>query len=115
MERTPGMRRERMNAVVMVEAADLNRDGRLDPGGPRRTGFLSEHGTAQRIVFGSRGSAGEADALSGRQRRKVNEMVIGVSGRRREGTDDGAQGVADASARSWVDLTAATAGVSHAD
>jgi 4-hydroxy-tetrahydrodipicolinate synthase len=73
--------RERIKAVVIVQATPLNGDGSLDLGGLRaNTRFLLERCRGQRVVLVPTGSTGEAYALSDTERLKVIETVIETTG-----------------------------------
>lgn len=77
MPLTPELMREKINAVVIVQATPLNRDGSLDLEGLRRnTQFLVQQCAGKRVVLVPAGSTGEAYALSDAERLKVIETVI---------------------------------------
>jgi 4-hydroxy-tetrahydrodipicolinate synthase len=69
--------RERIKAVVIVQATPLNQDGSLDLEGLKaNTRFLVERCAGKRFVLVPTGSTGEAYALSDAERLKVIETVI---------------------------------------
>jgi len=69
--------RERIKAVVIVQATPFNRDGSLDIDGLKaNTEFLVERCRGKRFVFVPAGSTGEFYALSGSEQLKVIETVI---------------------------------------
>jgi 4-hydroxy-tetrahydrodipicolinate synthase len=69
--------RERIKAVVIVQATPMNRDGSLDLGGLKaNTRFLVERCRGRRIVLVPTGSTGEAYALTDAERLKVIETVV---------------------------------------
>lgn len=77
MPLTPELMRNRIKAVVVVQATPLNRDGSLDLDGLKaNTKYLIERCAGQRVVLVPAGSTGEAYALSDSERRKVIETVI---------------------------------------
>ncbi len=81
MPLTPEAMRERIKAVVVVQATPLNRDGSLDLDGLRaNTQFLTKKCAGRRLVLVPVGSTGEAYALSDAERLKVIETVIASSG-----------------------------------
>jgi 4-hydroxy-tetrahydrodipicolinate synthase len=74
---SPEAMRERVKAVVIVQATPFNADGSLDlPGLRANTQFLIEKGKGRRLVLVPTGSTGEAYALSDNERIKVIETVI---------------------------------------
>lgn len=79
----PDVMRERIKAVVIVQATPLNRDGSLDLQGLKaNTKFLLERCVGRRFVLVPAGSTGEAYALSDDERIRVIETVIDcVAGR----------------------------------
>lgn len=83
MALTPDAMRERIKAVVIVQATPLNRDGTLDLEGLKsNTQFLLEQCAGRRFVLVPAGSTGEAYALSDAERIRVIETVIDcVAGR----------------------------------
>ena len=83
MALSPNEMREKIKAVVIVQATPLNRDGGLDLDGLKaNTEFLLERGKGKRIVLVPTGSTGEAYALSDQDRLRVIETVVNtVSGR----------------------------------
>ena len=83
MALSPNEMREKIKAVVIVQATPLNRDGSLDLDGLKaNTEFLLERGKGKRIVLVPTGSTGEAYALSDQDRLRVIETVVNtVSGR----------------------------------
>jgi 4-hydroxy-tetrahydrodipicolinate synthase len=77
MALTPEVTRERIKAVVIVQATPLNQDGSLDLEGLKaNTRFLVERCAGQRSALVPTGSTGEAYALSDAERLKVIETVI---------------------------------------
>lgn len=71
--------RERVKAVVIVQATPLNHDGSLDLNGLRaNTRFLLERCAGRRVVLVPTGSTGEAYALTDAERLKVIETVVEV-------------------------------------
>jgi 4-hydroxy-tetrahydrodipicolinate synthase len=69
--------KERVKAVVIVQATPFNKDGSLDLGGLRaNTQFLLDRCRDRRFVLVPTGSTGEAYALSDPERLKVIETVI---------------------------------------
>jgi len=77
MALTPEIMRERIKAVVIVQATPLNQDGSLDLEGLKaNTRFLVERCAGKRFVLVPTGSTGEAYALSDAERLKVIETVI---------------------------------------
>lgn len=83
MALTPEVMRERIKAVVIVQATPLNQDGSLDLEGLKaNTRFLLEKCAGKRFVLVPTGSTGEAYALSDKERLTVIETVIDtVAGR----------------------------------
>jgi 4-hydroxy-tetrahydrodipicolinate synthase len=80
---SPNEMRERIKAVVIVQATPLNQDGSLDLDGLKaNTEFLLERGQGKRIVLVPTGSTGEAYALSDRDRVRVIETVVNTAGGR---------------------------------
>jgi 4-hydroxy-tetrahydrodipicolinate synthase len=76
----PEVMREKIKAVVVVQATPTNRDGSLDLEGLRsNTRFLVERFGDRRLVLVPTGSTGEAYALSEAERLKVIETVIETS------------------------------------
>jgi len=74
---TPEVMRDKMKAVVVVQATPLNRDGSLDLNGLKaNTRFLMERCAGKRVVLVPTGSTGEAYALSDSEQLKVIETVI---------------------------------------
>jgi 4-hydroxy-tetrahydrodipicolinate synthase len=72
--------RERVKAVVIVQATPFNKDGSLDLGGLRaNTRVLVDKCKGRRLVLVPTGSTGEAYALSDAERLKVIETVIECS------------------------------------
>ena len=81
MALTPEVMRERIKAVVIVQATPLNQDGSLDLEGLKaNTRFLLERCAGKRFVLVPTGSTGEAYALSDAERLKVIETVIECAG-----------------------------------
>src|ERR1039458_2790249 len=77
MALSPNEMREKIKAVVIVQATPLNRDGSLDLDGLKaNTEFLLERGKGKRIVLVPTGSTGEAYALSDQDRLRVIETVV---------------------------------------
>lgn len=77
MALTPELMREKIKAVVVVQATPMNRDGSLDLGGLRaNTRFLVERCAGRRLVLVPTGSTGEAYALSDAERLLVIETVL---------------------------------------
>ena len=77
MPLTPESMREKIKAVVVVQATPMNRDGSLDLNGLKaNTQFLVERCAGKRAVLVPTGSTGEAYALSDAERLKVIETVI---------------------------------------
>jgi 4-hydroxy-tetrahydrodipicolinate synthase len=77
MPLTPESMREKIKAVVIVQATPMNRDGSLDLEGLRRnTQFLVQQCGGKRVVLVPTGSTGEAYALSDAERLNVIETVI---------------------------------------
>lgn len=77
---TPEVMRERIKAVVVVQATPMNSDGSLDLAGLKaNTEFLLERCSGRRIVLVPTGSTGEAYALSDRERLQVIETVVECS------------------------------------
>jgi 4-hydroxy-tetrahydrodipicolinate synthase len=77
MPLTPELMRERIKAVVVVQATPMNRDGSLDLNGLKvNTQFLIEKCAGKRVVLVPVGSTGEAYALSDAERLKVIETVV---------------------------------------
>ncbi len=69
--------RERVKAVMVVQATPFNADGSLDLDGMRaNTQFLVERCRGRRFVLVPTGSTGEAYALSDGERLKVIETVV---------------------------------------
>lgn len=69
--------KEKIKAVVVVQATPFNRDGSLDIEGLRtNTQFLVKQCAGKRVVLVPTGSTGEAYALSDAERLKVVETVI---------------------------------------
>jgi 4-hydroxy-tetrahydrodipicolinate synthase len=80
MPLSPESMRERIKAVVVVQATPMNRDGSLDLSGlEANTQFLAEKCAGKRLVLVPAGSTGEAYALSDAERLKVIEAVIEVT------------------------------------
>lgn len=76
---SPDLMREKVKAVVIVQATPFNRDGGLDLEGLKaNTQFLVERCKGKRFVIVPTGSTGEAYALSDDERIKVIETVIDV-------------------------------------
>ena len=76
----PESMREKVKAVVVVQATPMNRDGSLDLAGLKaNTQFLVERCAGKRLVLVPTGSTGEAYALSDAERLEVIEKVIGVA------------------------------------
>jgi 4-hydroxy-tetrahydrodipicolinate synthase len=74
---SPDTMRERVKAVMIVQATPLNADGSLDvPGLRANTQFLIDGCKGRRCVLVPTGSTGEAYALSDRERIGVIEAVI---------------------------------------
>jgi len=72
--------REKIKAVVVVQATPMNHDGSLDLGGLKANSqFLIEKCTGKRVVLVPTGSTGEAYALSDAERLKVIETVVGIT------------------------------------
>ena len=77
MALSPNEMREKIKAVVIVQATPLNRNGSLDLDGLKaNTEFLLERGKGKRIVLVPTGSTGEAYALSDQDRLRVIETVV---------------------------------------
>ena len=77
MPLTPEIMRETIQAVVLVQATPLNRDGSLDLAGLRsNTMFLVDRCAGKRLVLVPTGSTGGAYTLSDAERLKVIETVI---------------------------------------
>ena len=77
---TPEVMREKIKAVVVVQATPLNHDGSLDLDGLKaNTQFLVERCFGKRVVLVPTGSTGEAYALSDAERLKVIETVISAA------------------------------------
>ena len=77
MPLTPELMREKIKAVVVVQATPLNHDGSLDLGGLKaNTQFLVERCAGKRLVLVPVGSTGEAYAMSDAERLKVIEAVV---------------------------------------
>lgn len=77
MPLTPESMREKIKAVVVVQATPMNRDGSLDLNGLKaNTQFLVERCAGKRAVLVPTGSTGEAYALSDAERLKVIETVV---------------------------------------
>ena len=77
MALSPDAMRERIKAVVIVQATPMNRDGSLDLEGLKaNTRFLVERCRGRRIVLVPTGSTGEAYALADAERLKVIETVV---------------------------------------
>ena len=73
----PDEMRERVKAVVIVQATPFNKDGSLDIEGLKaNTQFLVERCKDKRFVFVPTGSTGESYALSNAEQIKVIETVI---------------------------------------
>jgi hypothetical protein len=73
--------RERIKAVVIVQATPMNRDGSLDLKGLKaNTRFLVERCRGRRIVLVPTGSTGEAYALTDGERLRVIETVVECAG-----------------------------------
>ena len=73
----PEVMRDRIKAVVIVQATPFNRDGTLDLEGLKaNTRFLVERCVGKRVVLVPTGSTGEAYALSDAERLKVIETVV---------------------------------------
>jgi 4-hydroxy-tetrahydrodipicolinate synthase len=69
--------REKIKAVVVVQATPMNRNGSLDLEGLKaNTRFLVERGRGKRLVLVPTGSTGEAYALTDAERLKVIEAVV---------------------------------------
>jgi 4-hydroxy-tetrahydrodipicolinate synthase len=74
---SPDTMRERVKAVIIVQATPFNADGSLDvPGLRANTQFLIDKCKGRRFVLVPTGSTGEAYALSDSERIKVIETVI---------------------------------------
>jgi len=83
MQLTSELMREKIKAVVVVQATPMNRDGSLDLNGLKaNTQFLVERCAGKRAVLVPTGSTGEAYALSDAERLKVIETVIACAGGR---------------------------------
>jgi 4-hydroxy-tetrahydrodipicolinate synthase len=83
MALTRAAMREKIKAVVVVQATPMNRDGSLDLDGLKaNTRFLLARCAGRRIVLVPTGSTGEAYALSDAERLRVIETVIECSGGR---------------------------------
>lgn len=83
MALTPEVMREKIKAVVIVQATPMNRDGSLDLDGLRaNTKFLVDRYAGRRMVLVPTGSTGEAYALSDAERIRVIETVIDAAGGR---------------------------------
>ena len=77
MPLTPDSMREKIKAVVIVQATPMNRDGSLDLEGLKHnTQFLVQQCAGKRVVLVPSGSTGEAYALSDAERLQVIETVI---------------------------------------
>lgn len=73
----PDMMREKVKAVIIVQATPFNADGSLDlPGLKANTQFLVDRCKGQRFVLVPTGSTGEAYALSDSERKQAIETVI---------------------------------------
>ena len=73
---SPNEMREKIKAVVIVQATPLTKNGGLDLEGLKtNTEFLLERGKGKRIVLVPMGSTGEAYALSDSEQLKVIETV----------------------------------------
>lgn len=73
----PDTMRERLRAVVIVQATPLNRDGSLDLEGLKtNTRFLVEGCAGRRVILVPTGSTGEAYALSDAERLRAVETVV---------------------------------------
>jgi 4-hydroxy-tetrahydrodipicolinate synthase len=80
MAMTPEVMREKIKAVVVVQATPMNRDGSLDLEGLKaNTEFLVQRCGGRRLVLVPTGSTGEAYALSDAERIRVIETVIECS------------------------------------
>jgi 4-hydroxy-tetrahydrodipicolinate synthase len=80
MPLTPELMREKIKAVVVVQATPLNHDGSLDLAGLKaNTQFLVERCAGKRIVLVPTGSTGEAYALLDAERIKVIETVVNAA------------------------------------
>ena len=93
---SPNEMRDKIKAVVIVQATPLTRNGGLDLEGLKtNTEFLLERGKGKRIVLVPTGSTGEAYALSDQDRLRVIETVVKtvagrvpvVAGTAKAGTD----------------------------
>ena len=74
---SPDEMRERIKAVVIVQATPFNRDASLDVEGLKaNTQFLVERCRGKRFVFVPTGSTGEFYALSSSEQIEVIETVI---------------------------------------
>lgn len=81
MALSPDTMRERIKAVVIVQATPMNQDGSLDLEGLKaNTRFLVERCRGRRVVLVPTGSTGEAYALSDTERLKVIEAVVESAG-----------------------------------
>jgi len=77
MRLSPSQMREKIKAVVIVQATPMNRDGSIDFEGLKsNTQFLLERSSGKRVVLVPTGSTGEAYALSDAERLRVIETVI---------------------------------------
>jgi 4-hydroxy-tetrahydrodipicolinate synthase len=77
---SPDTMRERVKAVIIVQATPFNADGSLDIAGLRaNTQFLIDKCKGRRFVLVPTGSTGEAYALSDSERIKAIETVIGTA------------------------------------
>jgi 4-hydroxy-tetrahydrodipicolinate synthase len=80
MPLTPELLQEKIEAVVVVQATPMNRDGSLDLDGLKaNTQLLIERCAGKRVVLVPTGSTGEAYALSDAERLKVTETVISAA------------------------------------
>ena len=101
---SPGEMRERVKAVVIVQATPFNRDGGLDVEGLKaNTQFLIDRCKGKRFVFVPTGSTGEAYALSDAERIRVIEAVIETAA----GAVPVVAGTADAGTEQTISLSQA--------
>lgn len=81
MPLSPNVMRERIKAVVIVQATPMNRDGSTDLEGLKaNTRFLVERCRGRRFVLVPTGSTGEAYALTDAERLRVIETVLECAG-----------------------------------
>jgi 4-hydroxy-tetrahydrodipicolinate synthase len=81
MALSPDAMRERIKAVVIVQATPMNREGSLDLAGLKaNTRFLVERCRGRRVVLVPTGSTGDAYALTDAERLRVIETVMESAG-----------------------------------